>query len=353
MTDTAAATVIDTDAVIIGAGPVGLFQAFQLGLQEAHCHLIDVLPYPGGQCIELYADKPIYDIPGIPVCTGRELIERLLTQVAPFQPQMHLGQMVSAMEIQADGQILTRSSSGLTLRSKVVIIAAGVGAFQPRCPSVEGLAALTDTQLFFQPCTEAQTAGKQVLLLGDGDSALDAALALSAQAHPPRSITLMHRRDVFVAAADTQTRFRAQVAAGAIRFVAGQLHGVETHNGILQAAQVLTNQGEVQSLPTDLLLVLQGLSPKLGPLADWGLAMERRQLQVNTETFATNLPGVFAVGDINTYPGKKKLILCGFHEATMAAFATMQVLAPQRKVLLQYTTTSTRLHQLLGVKNLA
>jgi thioredoxin reductase (NADPH) len=341
---------IDTDAVIIGAGPIGLFQAFQLGLQEARCHLIDVLPYPGGQCVELYADKPIYDIPGIPVCTGRELIERLLTQVAPFQPQLHLGQLVSAIEKQDDGLILTRTSSGLTLRSKVLIIAAGVGAFQPRCPSVEGLHDLTGTHLFFQPVPVRNTAGKHVLILGDGDSALDAALALSEQTALPLSITLMHRRDVFVANVATQARFRAQVATGAIRFIAGQLNGIQTQNGTLQATQILTSQGELQTLATDSLLVLQGLSPKLGAIADWGMAMERRQLQVSTETFATSLPGVFAVGDINTYAGKKKLILCGFHEATLAAFAAMEFITPHRKVLLQYTTTSTRLHQLLNVK---
>ena len=350
MPDSAPLAPIDTDAVIIGAGPVGLFQAFQLGLQEARCHLIDALTYPGGQCIELYADKPIYDIPGIPVCTGRELIERLVSQVAPFQPQLHLGQLVAGIEILDDGQILTRSSSGLCMRSKVLIIAAGVGAFQPRCPSVEGLSNLIDTHLFFQYLPAQPMAGKSVLILGDGDSALEAAIAISTPADTTGQVTLMHRRDAFVADADTQARFRARVASGAIHFVAGQLHGVQTQAGALQAVQVLTSQGEIQSLPTDTLLVLQGLSPKLGPIADWGLAMERRQLQVSTETFATNLPGVFAVGDINTYPGKKKLILCGFHETVLAAFAAMEFIAPQRKVLLQYTTTSTRLHQLLGVK---
>jgi len=340
---------IETDALIIGAGPVGIFQAFQLGLLEISSHIVDALPYAGGQCVELYADKPIYDIPGVPVCTGRELINSLLTQVAPFKPQWHLGQVVSAMEPQLDGRLLVETSSGTRFLAKTLFIAAGVGAFQPRMPNIEGLAAHTGKQLHLSLPDGALWAGRDVLVLGDSDSALGAAIALASQAQKPQSVTLMHRRNVFVAEPSTIATFQSLVDAGRIRFVPGQSSGLQETNGRLTALQYLDVDGTQQTLPVDELLVLLGLSPKLGPIAHWGLDMERRQLKVNTETYATDVPAIFAVGDINTYPGKKKLILCGFHETVLAAFGAAAVVFPDKKVLLQYTTTSTRLHALLGV----
>lgn len=343
---------IETDALIIGAGPVGIFQAFQLGLLEISTHIIDALPYPGGQCVELYADKPIYDIPGVPVCTGRELIASLLTQVAPFRPQWHLSQLVSAMQPQPDGRLLVETSSGTSFLTKTLFIAAGVGAFQARMPNVEGLAEHLGGQLHLA-LPEGQTwVGRDVLVLGDADGALNAAIALASQAKAPRSVTLMHRRNVFVAEPSTIATFQALVTAGQIRFIAGQPCGMEAVDGCLSAMQYLDAEGKEQTLPVDELLVLLGLSPKLGPIAHWGLDMERRQLKVNTENFATDVAGIFAVGDINTYPGKKKLILCGFHETVLAAFGAAALVFPQKKVLLQYTTTSTRLHALLGVDSL-
>ena len=345
----AAAGAIETDALIVGAGPIGIFQAFQLGLLEISSHIVDALPYAGGQCVELYADKPIYDIPGVPVCTGRELIANLLTQVAPFKPQWHLGQLVNSMQPQSDGRLLVETSSGTAFLTKTLFIAAGVGAFQARMPNVEGLAAHTGKQLHLALPEGDAWSGSDVLVLGDSDSALNAAIALATQAQKPKSVSLMHRRNVFVAEPATIAAFQALVDAQQIRFVAGQLAGLDEVEGHIQALRYLDAEGKEQTLPVDELLVQLGLSPKLGPIAHWELAMERRQLTVNTETFATDVPGVFAVGDINTYPGKKKLILCGFHETVLAAFGAAAIVFPGKKVLLQYTTTSTRLHALLGV----
>ncbi len=343
---------IETDAVILGAGPVGIFQAFQLGLLEISAHIIDALPYPGGQCVELYADKPIYDIPGVPVCTGRELIANLLTQVAPFKPQWHLGQLVSKMEPQPDGRLRVEISGGSRFLTKTLFIAAGVGAFQARLPNVEGLAAHIGRQVQLTPPDADAWAGREVLVLGDTDSALNAAIALATQTTRPKSITLMHRRNVFAAEPATIAAFQALVDADQIRFIAGQLTAMQEADGSISAMHYLDADGKEQKLPVDELLVLLGLSPKLGPIAHWGLEMERRQLKVNTEDFCTDQPGVFAVGDIITYPGKKKLILCGFHETVLAAFGAAAIVFPHKKVLLQYTTTSTRLHSLLGVDSL-
>ena len=356
MVPSAAACVVETDALVIGAGPVGLYQAFQLGLLEVRTHLIDALAHAGGQCIELYADKPIYDIPGIPVCTGRQLVDNLLQQVAPFAPEFHFSQLVSGFERTDDGQFLTRTSTGLQLRSKAVFIAAGVGAFQPRCPSIDGLRSFAGRQLHFQLPPSANTQGAHVLILGDTDSALQAALDLCNTTGPhadptsrPASITLIHRREVFQADPATEAAFRAQVASGAIRFMAAQPTTIHAQEERLHSVTVADNLGTLHTLNVDCMLVLQGLSPQLGPIANWGLAMERRQLRVNTETFATDLPGVFAVGDINSYPGKKRLMACGFHEAILAAFGAMPHIAPQRRVQLQYTSSSAHLQQLLGV----
>ncbi len=259
---------IDTEALVIGAGPVGLFQVFQLGLQGVHCHVVDALPHVGGQCAELYAGKPIYDIPGIPFCTGSELVERLQQQITPFKPTLHLGQQVDQVERLPDQRLQVSTSTGQTFHTTTLFIAAGVGAFVPRRMVLDGLAAFEGTQVFAEHPTPERWAGQHLVVAGDGDTALQTCL---------------------------------------------------------------------------------GLSPKLGPVAQWGLAMERKQLSVNTENFGTSEPGIFAVGDINTYPGKKKLILCGFHEATLAAFGAVALLRPEEKTLLQYTTTSTLLHQRLGI----
>jgi thioredoxin reductase (NADPH) len=341
-----ASTPIDTDALVIGAGPVGLFQAFQLGLQGIACHIVDALPHVGGQCAELYADKPIYDIPGIPVCTGRELVERLRQQIAPFKPSCHLGQTVEELHASEDGRWCVRTSTGTTWLAKTVFIAAGVGAFVPRSLPIEGLAPHLGRQIWFgsQPLPDVR--GQHLLITGDGDSALQTALdALDTAA----SVTLMHRRAQFTAQPERVQAFQTALAAGRLRFVAGQPTALVTEGERLSALQYLNTEGQEVPQPCDQLVMALGLSPKLGPVAQWGLQIERKQLVVNTETFATSAPGIFAVGDINTYPGKKKLILCGFHEATLAAFGAAAHLWPQDKTLLQYTTTSSTLHRRLGL----
>ncbi|MCD8515009.1 MAG: NAD(P)/FAD-dependent oxidoreductase [Burkholderiaceae bacterium] len=358
----AAARMIDTDAVVIGAGPVGLFQAFQLGLQEIRAHLIDALPHPGGQCAELYPDKPIYDIPGIPLCSGRELTDRLLQQLAPFQVPMHLGQPVQSLQGLPDGRWQVVTAAGSVLRAPTVFIAAGVGAFIPRKPALDGLEAFEqgpEAQVRYFGVAPDALAGQHVVVMGGEDEALGTALQL-AEAGSCASLTLLHRVDKFRADAALEQATRSAIGAGRLRLVLGQPVAMEQTQGAegprLQALRLATPDqpdGATTRLPLDALLPRLGLSPKLGPIADWGLAMERKQLVVDAERFATSAPGIFAVGDINTYPGKRKLIVCGFHEATLAAFAAAAIVHPERRVLLQYTTTSPRLHELLGVKPLA
>jgi thioredoxin reductase (NADPH) len=340
---------IHTDAVIVGAGPVGLFQAFQLGLQDIRSHIVDALPHVGGQCVELYADKPIYDIPGIPVCTGRELVAQLQTQIKPFAPSVHLNQEVTEVTRMDDGNITVRTSTGQHFICKVLIIAAGVGAFQARKLAVEGAAELEGTHVHYRLTDASRFAGQGVVVLGGEETAVAAALKLTLDAKAPRSVTLMHRRDVFAAEPMLLQAMRDAVASGKLKLQIGQPTALLSTAHQLHAVQVATPDGQTLERPAQHLLAFLGLSPKLGPITNWGLAMERKQLVVNTETFATDVHSIFAVGDINTYPGKKKLILCGFHEATLAAFGAAAIVHPTRKTLLQYTTTSTELHRLLGI----
>ncbi len=336
---------IETDAVVIGAGPVGLFQVFELGLLAIKAHVIDALPVPGGQCIELYADKPIYDIPGTPVCSARELVARLLKQIEPFKATFHMGQQVNGLQSQADERFLIETSAGVKLLAKTVFIAGGAGSFQPRRLKIEGLAGFEGTQLHYS-VPAASLSGQRVVVIGDGDAALECALSLSQQ---NAKVTLMHRRDEFKASAPTIAAVRERCARQQMQFIAAQTTGIEQTQSRLSALQVASADGSSHSLPLDTLIVLTGLSPKLGPIADWGLALERKQLVVDTEKFETSTAGIFAVGDVNTYPGKKKLILCGFHEAALAAFGAAPHVFPGQPVHLEYTTTSPRLHKALGV----
>jgi thioredoxin reductase (NADPH) len=338
---------IQTDALVIGAGPVGLFQVFQLGLLEIKCHVIDALPYPGGQCIELYPDKPIYDIPGTPRTTGRELTASLLAQIKSFDAPLHLGQVVSQIETQADGRFQVSTSTGEQFTTKVIIIAAGVGAFQPKRLKMDGLSKFENSQLFYHS-KPASITDQQVLVVGGDDSALQCAFDLAAAGNA-KSLTLLHRRDVYQAAPELLAKIHALAGAKALKLMVGQVTGFDEQAGRLTAAQVTGVDGQIQAVPTDQLLVFSGLSPKLGPIADWGLVMERKQVAVDTEKFATNVPGIFAVGDINHYPGKKKLILSGFHECALAAFGAASIVYPGKNPQLEYTTSSTRLHRLLGV----
>jgi len=339
---------VETDALVIGAGPVGLFQVFQLGLLEINCHVIDALPSPGGQCIELYPDKPIYDIPGTPRTTGRQLTARLLTQIKPFNAPFHLGQVVSQIETQPDGRFQVETALGQQFITKVIIIAAGVGAFQPKLLKIDGLSKFENSQLFYHATPSKGVVGEQLLVIGGDDSALNCAIDLATEGKA-KSITLLHRRDVYQAAPELVAKVHALRDAKALHLMVGQATGFDEQAGKLTAVQVTGVDGQTQAVQADKLLVYLGLSPKLGPLADWGLAMERKQVTVDTEKFATSVPGIFAVGDINTYPGKKKLILSGFHECALAAFGAANIVFPGKNPQLEYTTSSARLHRLLGV----
>jgi thioredoxin reductase (NADPH) len=350
--------VVETDAVVIGAGPVGLFQVFQLGLQDIRAHLIDALPHPGGQCAELYPDKPIYDIAGLPVCTGSELTQRLLQQIAPFATPMHLGQQVQSLQRQPDGRLLLSTTAGRQWLTRAVFLAAGVGAFVPRKVAVPGLDAFETgphPQVRYFGFDAATLSGQHAVVMGGEDAALETALQLLRSQHCA-SVTLLHRSDRFKAEAALEQAAREAIGQGTLRFVVGQPLALESTPGpqgprlrALRLATPDTPEGQTQPLPVDVLLPRLGLSPQLGPIAEWGLAMERKQIVVDTARFATSEAGIFAVGDVCTYPGKRKLIVCGFHEATLAAFAAAELIHPERRVLLQYTTTSPRLHALLGV----
>jgi thioredoxin reductase (NADPH) len=346
------ADVIETDAVIVGAGPVGLFQVFELGLLEIKAHVVDSLAYPGGQCIELYPDKPIYDIPAVPVCTGKELTDNLLKQIEPFGATLHLGQEVSVVQREDVGRFRVETSKGTRFLTKTVFIAGGVGSFQPRLLKVDGLEKFDGTQLFYRVRNPAQFSGRDLVIVGGGDSDLDWTLNFAQDGpHKAGSVILIHRRDGFRAAPASVAKMRELCEALEMQFVVGQITGYEERDGQLAQIKVTGGDGVTRTIPLDVLLVFFGLSPKLGPIAEWGLALERKQIVVDTEKFETSVPGIFAVGDINTYPGKKKLILSGFHEAALAAFGAAPYVFPDKRILLQYTTTSPKLHKVLGVES--
>ena len=342
----AAAPPVSAEVVIIGAGPCGLFQVFELGLLGIAAHVVDSLAHPGGQCTELYPDKPIYDIPALPVCGAQELVDRLLQQIKPFKPQFHLGQEVVEFARLDGGRFLVRTAAGMSFDAGTVVIAAGLGSFQPRRLGIEGIEGFEGGAIQYRVRNAADLAGKRLVIFGGGDSALDWTLELLPRA---ASVDLVHRRSEFRAAPASVAKMREQVAAGRMQCFEGLPHSLIVSDGALRGVNIKNSTGAVQALAAEQLLVFFGLHPKLGPIAEWGLALEKRALKVDPEKFQTSLPGVFAVGDINTYPGKKKLILSGFHEAALAAFAIQHHLYPQKKQFLQYTTTSPVMHQRLGV----
>ena len=340
---------IETDALVIGAGPVGLFQVFELGLQEIQAHVVDVLPYVGGQCMALYADKPIYDIPGLPHCTGRELIERLQQQASPFNPVFHLNQLISSLQQQADKRWLVGTSNGTAFLAKTVFIAAGVGAFTPRKLALPELDPFEGKQLFYTASSMSELRGKHLVVTGGDDPALQTALDALALALAPESVTLVHRRSTLDASEALLQLFHKAVAEEKISHITAQIHQPVITKQTLTGLQLQLIDGNTRQIPCDQILIQLGLSPQLGPLADWGLDMARKQLSVNTEDFSTSAAGIYAVGDINTYLGKRKLIVSGFHEATLAAFGAAAHIRPGQKIPLEYTTASPRLHRLLGV----
>ena len=337
---------IRTDVVIVGAGPCGLFQVFELGLLGIGAHVVDALAAPGGQCAELYPDKPIYDIPGIPVCDAQELVDRLLRQIRPFRPVFHLEAQVTEVAPAEDGRFHVATSAGEAFDAGAVVIAGGVGSFQPMPLRVPGVEAFLDRQVFYRVRDPTAHHGKHLLVLGGGDSAFDWAVELAA---PAESLTLVHRSDKFRAAPATVARMRALEEAGKVMFLVGNCVGFEAQGETLRSVEIRHPDRSTTTLAIDHALVFFGLSPKLGPIAEWGLALDKNQIPTDTERFETSVPGIYAIGDIATYPGKKKLILSGFHEAALAAFAIKARLNPDEKVHLQYTTTSPIMHQRLGV----
>ena len=340
---------INTDVVIVGAGPCGLFQVFELGLLGLKSEVVDSIRQPGGQCTELYPDKPIYDIPAIPICTGDELTEALLKQIEPFNPGMHLGQEVQVVRRNEDDTFFVETSSGTQFTSKAVVVAGGVGSFQPRPIRVPNVEEFEGNSLHYRVRDPQQFAGKKLVILGGGDSALDWVLELIDTAE---HITLVHRRDEYRAMPDSVTKMEKLVADGRMRDIrSAKATALNGENGQISSIVIQPKEGDPEEIEAEQVLVFFGLAPKLGPIAEWGLDINRKTINVDTEKFETSEPGIYAVGDINYYPGKKKLILCGFHEAALAAFAIKQRIEPDKKVHVQYTTTSPIMHERLGVED--
>jgi thioredoxin reductase (NADPH) len=339
--------VINTDVVIVGAGPCGLFQVFELGLLGLKAVVVDSIRQPGGQCTELYPDKPIYDIPGIPVCTGAELTDGLLKQIAPFEPGMYLNEEVTVVRKDGENSFHVETSEGNQFNAKAIVIAAGVGSFQPRQMRVPRVDHFEASNLHYRVQDPKQFSGKRLVIMGGGDSALDWVLELvSIASH----ITLVHRRDEYRAVPASVEKMRKLVADGTMAVVENaKVAAVDTTDGLINSMTLQPKDGEAVEVAVDDVLVFFGLAPKLGPIADWGLDINRKTINVDVEKFETSVPGIYAIGDINFYPGKKKLILCGFHEAAMAAFAIKQQIEPDQKVRVQYTTTSPIMHERLGV----
>jgi thioredoxin reductase (NADPH) len=339
----------ETDVVIIGAGPCGLFAVFELGLLDIKAHVIDILPKLGGQCAELYPEKPIYDIPGFPSVTGQGLVDNLLEQIRPFGATFHLGQMIETVESLGTPEaprFRVTSDAGTVIECRSVIVAAGGGSFQPKKPPIPGIDLYEGTSVFYAVRKMEAFRGKSVLIVGGGDSALDWTLNLQPLAS---RVTLMHRRDEFRAAPHSVEQMRALVAAGAMDLVIGQVTGLEGEPPHLARALCRDAHNNPIAIDCERMLPFFGLTMKLGPIADWGLNLHENLVRVDTEKFETSTPGIFAIGDINWYPGKLKLILSGFHEAALAAQRVHRYVHPEKRLTFQYTTSSSSLQKKLGV----
>jgi len=337
---------IKTDVLIIGAGPVGLFAVFELGLLDIKTHLVDILDKIGGQCAELYPEKPIYDIPGIPLITGHGLTEALLEQIKPFNPAFHLGEMVTTVEKIGDPAFRVTTDAGKVFECKCVVIAAGGGSFQPKRPPINGIEPYEDKSVHYAVRKMEQFRDKRLLIVGGGDSALDWTLNLRPLA---KRLTLVHRRDEFRGAPDSVNKMRALVAAGEMDLKIGQVTALDGENGVLKGVQIKGADNSIATVACDTILPFFGLTMKIGPVAEWGVKLENNLVPVDTEAFETNVPGIFAIGDINTYPGKLKLILSGFHEGALMAQKASRYVFPDKRVVFQYTTSSSSLQKKLGV----
>jgi len=328
---------IETDICIIGAGPVGLFAVFEAGLVKLRCHLIDALPQPGGQLTEIYPKKPIYDIPGFPEVLAQDLIENLLKQIEPFKPSFSLGERAETIENDIDGNFLVQTSEGTKISCKVICIAGGLGCFEPRKPVLENLEAFEGKGVNYMIKDPETYRNKKVVIAGGGDSALDWTVFLAEIAE---EVSLIHRNSSFRGAPDSAEKVMHLAESGKINLFLNANLAQISGNGVLKSVSIIDKNKEAKEIETDYLIPLFGLSPKLGPLENWGLQIENSALVVNTKDFETNVPGIFAIGDINTYPGKLKLILCGFHEAALMAQGAFKRIYPDKVLNLKYTTVN-------------
>lgn len=333
---------IHTDALIIGAGPVGLFAVFELGLLNINCHVLDILDKPGGQCAQLYPEKPIYDIPAYPMITGEDLTKNLLKQIKPFQPTFHLEQLAVEINKVDENIWKVKTDKELTFICKVIVIAAGGGSFEPKKPNIPNLELYNDC-IRYSIDKKDRFKDKNIVILGGGDSALDWTVELYKIA---KSLTLVHRRDHFRGAASTVKKVMKLRDDNQINFHVGQVTELVGSSGALKSVICEKNDVKIE-LPCDILMPFFGLTMSLGPLGDWGFGLEENRILVDTETFETNISGIYAVGDINTYPGKLKLILSGFHECALMSHAVYKKINPDEKLTLQYTTTSSSLQKKL------
>ena len=328
---------IKTDILIIGAGPTGLFAVFEAGLLQLKCHLIDALPQAGGQCSEIYPKKPIYDIPGFPEVLAGDLVDNLMEQIKPFQPSFTLGERAETIEKLDDGTFVVTTNKGTQHNAPVVAIAGGLGSFEPRKPLLENLSEYEDNGVSYMIKDPEVYRDKKVVIAGGGDSALDWSIFLADVAS---EVTLVHRRNEFRGALDSVEKVQNLKNQGRINLITpGEIVGLQGE-GQLESVTIrkTTNAAEDITLEVDNFIPLFGLSPKLGPIADWGLEIEKNAIKVDTFDYQTNVPGIYAIGDVNTYPGKLKLILCGFHEATLMCQSAYQRIFPDKKYVLKYTT---------------
>lgn len=340
---------IRTDAVIIGAGPVGLFSIFELGLLGLKCHVVDNLDRPGGQCTQLYPEKPIYDIPSRPSCTGQELTDDLMKQASPFNPVFHFSDQADSLTRLAGGDWRLTTFTGLVFEAPLIIIAGGAGSFVPKRPPIQGIEDYEEKSVFYAVRRMEDFRGKRVVIAGGGDSALDWTLNLAPIAS---ELTLIHRREEFRAAPDSVSQMQALVKTGKISLVTGTVSDLHGAGGQLEGVTVRHKADEREEIiKADVLMPFFGLKINLGPIAEWGLNRDRNRILVDAETYATDQPGIYAVGDICTYPGKLKLILSGFHEAAVMAHAAFAYAHPDEKPVTGYTTTNTDLQKRLGVQS--
>lgn len=328
---------ITTDIGIIGAGPVGLFAVFEAGLLKMRCHLIDALPQVGGQLSEIYPQKPIYDIPGYPAINAQTLVDNLMDQIAPFNPTFSLGERVEGLEKQADGSYVITTSDGTTVHCQVVVIAGGLGCFEPRKPEIENLERFEGKGVAYMVKNPEQLRDRRVVLAGGGDSALDWTIFL---ANIAKEVTLVHRSDTFRGAPNSAEKVFELAHEGKINLVLQSNITRINGNGHLNEVSITGKDKSVTTLPADNLIPLFGLTPKLGPIADWGLNIDKSAIAVDTTDYSTNVERIYAIGDINTYPGKLKLILCGFHEAALMCQSAFKYVYPNQKLSFKYTTVN-------------